>query len=125
MQRPVDAVLLQPGVDGLRQAGFDEAHGFGPLDVEEFLQFRRGVMLHHRVGRKIFQHLVAAGGGDVIGDEDEMQAAAVRAQRVAADEQRAGLQHEREKLLDGLDGKFAGFQGVPHFRRDERCESQI
>ena len=52
---------LEFGVDGLRQAGFREAHGLGAFDVEKSFKVRRREMLHDRIMREIFQHLVAVG----------------------------------------------------------------
>src|ERR1039458_6358120 len=50
--------------------------------------------VHDRIMREIFQHLFAAGFGDVRGDEQEMQFAFVRAQSVAAHEQSTGFRSE-------------------------------
>jgi hypothetical protein len=102
MQRLVDAVGLEFGVDGLREAGFGEADGFGAFDIEKVFKLRRREMLHDGVMHKIPQHFFAAGFGNVRGDEDEMQLAFVGAQGVAAHEQRAGFQHERKKPFDGM-----------------------
>jgi hypothetical protein len=91
MQRLVDAIGLEFGVDGLREAGFGETDGLGALDREKLFKVRRREMLHDRIMREIFQHLFAAGFGDVRGDEQEMQFAFVRAQSVAAHEQSTGF----------------------------------
>src|ERR1035438_7642510 len=104
MQRPVDAIRLECGVDGLRKAGFGEADGFRTFDVEKNFKVRRREMLHDRIVREIFQHLFAAGLRNVRGDEDEMQFAFVRAQRITANQQSSGFQHEREKPLDTFCG---------------------
>jgi hypothetical protein len=47
--RPVDAVRLQFGVDGLGEAGLGKTNRLGAFDSEKFLQVRRRKMLHHRV----------------------------------------------------------------------------
>ena len=53
MQRLIDTVLLQLGVDGLREAGFGEADGLGAFDGKESLKVRRREMLYHGVVGKI------------------------------------------------------------------------
>ena len=82
---------LEFGVNGLRQAGFEEANGLEALGLEKSFQVRRREMLHDRVVDEIFQHFLAAGLGDVRGDEHEMQFSLVGAQGVAAHHQPAGF----------------------------------
>ena len=102
MQRLIDAVLLQLGVDGLRKAGFGETHGLGTFDGEESFQIRAGEILHDWVVGEIFQDFFAAGFGDVRGDEHKVELALIGAERVATDEQRAGFQHERKEAFDRM-----------------------
>jgi hypothetical protein len=102
MQRLVDAIRLEFGVDGLREAGFGEANRLRAFDRKKNFKVRRREMLHDRIMHEISQHFFAASFGDVRGNEDEMQLAFVRSQGVAAHQQRAGFQHEREKPLDGM-----------------------
>jgi len=73
MQRLVDAMRLELGVDGLREAGLGEADGLGSLDGKKSFKVRRREILHDRIVREIFQHLFAAGFGDVGGDEHKVQ----------------------------------------------------
>ena len=75
----------------MREAGFGKADSFGAFDPEKRFKVRRREMLHNGIMNEILQHLLAAGLHDVRGDEHEMQFALVRAQCVAANEQRAGF----------------------------------
>jgi len=86
-ERLVDAEFFQLGVDGLGEAGFEEAHGLGAFHIEKCFQVRRGEMLHHGVVREIAQDFFAAGFGDVFGDENEMQLALVGPQGIPARDQ--------------------------------------
>jgi hypothetical protein len=92
----VDAVRLEFGVDGLGEAGFHEADGFRPFEIEEAFQFGGGEKLHDGIGRKIFQHFFAGMLGDVAREQNEMQLVAVAADFVAAHQQNASLQDKRK-----------------------------
>ena len=111
MQRLIDAVLFQLGVDGLREAGFGEANGLGAFHGEEFFKVRTREMLHHRVVGEIFQHFLAARFGDVIGDEDKVELAFVGAESVAANEQGTGFNDEREEAFDRVGSGVAHLRG--------------
>jgi hypothetical protein len=108
MQGLVDAIRLEFGVDGLREAGLGESNSLCAFDGEKLFKLRRREMLDHRIVLEIPQHLFAAGFGDVRGDEHEMQLAFVGTQSVAAHEQRASFQHEWEKPLDGMGWSWFG-----------------
>jgi len=97
---PVDAVLLEFGVDGLREAGLHEANRLRALDAEKLFQVRRPVMLHHGVMLEVRQDFRADGFRNVLGDQHEVQLALVGAQRVTADEQNPRPQDERKQSLD-------------------------
>ncbi len=79
MQRLIDAVLFQFGVDGLGEAGFGKADGLGAFDVEKPFKVGGGEMLNHGVVGEIFQDFLAAGFGDVFSDEHEVELAFVGA----------------------------------------------
>jgi hypothetical protein len=72
MQRLVDAIRLEFSIDGLREAGFGEADGFGAFDREKLFKICRREMLHHGIVREISQNFFAAGFGNVRGDKHEM-----------------------------------------------------
>jgi len=71
----------------LREPGLGKADRLCALDRKKSLKIRRCEMLHHRVVRKILQHLLPAGLCDILGDQDEMQLPFVRPQRIATDQQ--------------------------------------
>jgi len=99
-------MLLQLSVDGLREPGLGETQNFRALQREEILHVRLGVMLHHRIVRVVLQDLLATVLRNISRDENEVQVALAAHQGVAAHDQRAGLQHEWEQSLDGLDWCF-------------------
>ena len=57
LRRFVEPMLLQLGVNGLRQARLLEADHLRALHSEELLQFGRGIMLNDRIVGEISQHL--------------------------------------------------------------------
>jgi len=76
-------VLLQFGVNGLREARLRKANRFRAFDSEILFQVLRPVMLHHRVMLEVHQYLRADGFRDVFGDQHEMQLALVSPERIA------------------------------------------
>ena len=106
---PVDAVLLQLGVDGLGQAGLGEADDFRATNTEELFQVRFHVMLHDWVMRELLQNLLPAVFGNVGCDEDKVQPAFAVRQGFPSDEQDARSQNEREQALDRF-----GWFGAAH-----------
>ena len=96
MQRLIDAEGFQLGVDGLREAGLGEAHGFRAFHGKEAFKVRRRKKLHDGVVGEIFQHFFTARFGDVFGNQNEMEFALVGAQGVAAHQQPARFDDERK-----------------------------
>src|SRR5665213_4631907 len=106
MQRLVDAIALEFGVDGFGEFGLREADGLGTLDFEQPLKIRRREMLHHRIMFEVRQHFFAVVGDDVRGDKRQMQMAFAPAQRFAPDQQQLGLHRQRKQLFDQRGWRF-------------------
>ena len=97
LRRFVEPMLLQFGVNGLRQARLLEADHLRALHSEELLQFGRGIKLNHRIVGEISQHLRAALLRDVERDEHEVQLALAPPERLASDQQDARPYDKREQ----------------------------
>jgi hypothetical protein len=93
---------LEFGVNGLREAGFGETDGLGFFEVEKGLEFLGREILYHGIMDEVFQYLLAAGIGDIRGNQHKMQLAFIGAQSFAANDQTTSFQNEREKPLDGM-----------------------
>ena len=102
MQRLIDPVFLQLGVDGLGEAGLREPDHLRAFDVEFLFQVGLGVVLNDGVRGEVGQDLLAAFFRDIARDQHEVQFTFAARQRIAAHEQRARLQDEREQPLDGF-----------------------
>ena len=98
----VQAVFLEFGVDGFGEAGLLEGDDLGGFQFEEGLEVRRCVVLEDRVVGVLGQDFLAAGLGEIGGDEDEVEFAFAAGDGVAADDERAGAQDEWEEALDRL-----------------------
>jgi hypothetical protein len=96
MQRLVDAMRLEFGVDGFGEVGFGKADGLGALDFEQPFKIRRREMLQHRIMFEIRQDFLAMIGDDVRSDQNKMQMAFAPAQRFAPDQQQLGLHRQRK-----------------------------
>jgi len=88
MQRLVDAMRLEFGVDGFGKIGFRKTDRLRTFDFEQPFKIRRRVMLHHWIMFEAGQHFLAVVGDDVRGDQNKMQTAFAPAQRFAPDQQK-------------------------------------
>ena len=99
MLRLVDPMLLQFGVDRLREAGFLETNHLRASDPKKLLQIRRDVILHNRVMREVSQNLRPAIFRNVASDQDEVQFAFAAPQGLAPGEENARPQDEWKHSL--------------------------
>jgi len=86
----------------LGQARLGKADDFRAFDDEKLFQVRASEMLHHRIMRKVVEDLFADVFRGVLGDQNKVQNAFAASQCLAANQQLAQLQNEREETFDGF-----------------------
>jgi len=101
-RRLVQAMLFESGVNGLGETGFLEPDDFGSFQAEESFEFVGAVMLDHGIMFELGKNFLPAIVGEVVRDENEMEFAFAASERVAADEEDARAEHEREQAFDGF-----------------------
>ena len=120
MQRLVDAIRLEFGVDGLREAGFGETDRLGAFDSKKFLQIRCCEMLHHGVIFEIQQDFRPDTFRNILGDQHKMQLALVVTQLLAANDQDPRPQNEGKQSL-----RRSGWKRVVHCGDSMICRADI
>ena len=100
------------------KGGLGETQHLGAAHVEAAIQVGGGVMLDHRDAGVVGENVLAAFRSQPLGDEDERELAAHPVQGLAAGDDQAGAQGEREQAL-GLGGR-GGHGGRVGQRRSRR-----
>ena len=95
-------MLFESGVNGLGETGFLEPDDFGSFQAEESFEFVGAVMLHHGIMFELGENFLSTVVGEVVRDENEMEFAFAAPQCIAADEEDARAEHEREQTFDGF-----------------------
>ena len=97
--RGVDPVRLERQVDRLRQGRFLEPHDLGVAHPQEFFQFRGGVAGDDGVMAEVLENLVAAVGGEVLGNQHEVEPPLGARDIVPTDQENARAHGEPEQGL--------------------------